>query len=322
MTLSIIMPVYNAQRTLEGALRSLVPQLSPEGELVVVDDGSTDASPEILARFAETAAGYCRVIRQENAGAAAARNTAIACAKGDYLAFMDADDRLAAQAVETILQEVSEGPDILGWDWHTVCDGKSRAYWQAAYSTPEEALKNLMGGTMKWNLWLYAVRRKLVVDNGIRFLEGADMGEDMAFMLKCFASAAKVKQIHEALYDYDASAPGSISAAMNERRRGEVTRNLASATDFLSGTAYKDLCDAYLSHLKLFIKLPLLISPSTTDYIIWYDWFPEANAFAMANPALPLRTRLLQGMAARRLWLLVRLYYRVVYQWAAKLFYR
>ena len=314
ISLSIIIPVYNAERTLEKTLRSLLPQLQGQVEVVIVDDGSTDSTPDILAAFASQAGGCCRLARQENAGAAAARNTAIAAAKGDYLAFVDADDRLPENAVKAILQETKDGVDILGWDWQSVTDGKKRSFTQAAYSTPGEALQNLMGGTMKWNLWLFAVKRELVLDNEARFLDGSDMGEDMAFMLKCFASARKVKQIHEELYEYNASNPGSISQQLNEKRRAEVSRNLASAEVFLLDSSYRTLCERFLPHLKLYIKLPLLIGDSVQDYEVWYNWFPEANAYAMANKNLPFRTRLLQGFAARRMWWAVRLYYRLVYK--------
>ena len=302
------MPVYNAEATLEHTLQSLAGQLTPQVELVIVDDGSTDSTSDILSRFASESGENCQILRQKNAGAAAARNKAIDLAKGDYLVFVDADDRLSERALETVGAELEDRIDILGWDWETKSGNKVRRFYQAAYSTPEEALKNLMGGTMKWNLWLYAVKRSLVTENGIRFLEGADMGEDMAFMLKCFSKAGTLKQIHEVLYEYNASNPASISQQLNERRRAEVSRNLSSAESFLLETGHAALCGQYMPHLKLFIKLPLLISNSLSDYRTWYDWFPEANAFAVKNPALPFRTRLLQWLASHRMWLLVKAY--------------
>ena len=313
MKLSIIMPVYNAALTLERTLQSLSGQLCREVELVVVDDGSTDATPEILSRFARENAPGCQVIRQDNAGAAAARNTALEIAKGEYLAFIDADDRFPDKAVATVLSGLSGGVDILGWDWISIHEGKSRRFRQGDYSTPEEALKNLMGGTMKWNLWLFAVRSSLVMDNCIRFLHGADMGEDMAFMLKCFACAGSVRQIHEALYQYNASNPASISQQMSQRRREEVSRNLESAQAYFTGNAYEGLFRQYLPHLKLYIKLPLLISLSKEDYTTWFNWFPESNAYAIGNQALPFHTRLLQWLASRRLWALVK-GYNLVYK--------
>jgi len=308
MRLSIIIPVFNAEKTLERMLRSISGELSREVEVIVVDDGSTDTTPLILTRFAQEFGSGFRVFRQENAGAAAARNRAIEEAAGDYLAFADADDRFLEGAMETILRETESGVDILGWDWKTVSESTSRCFRQADYSDAEGALRNLMGGTMKWNLWLFAVRRRMVVDNDLRFLPGADMGEDMGFMLRAFACSKQVHQIHIELYEYYAPGPDSISRQLDEKRRMEVSTNLSLAESFLKTSSYADLCKTYLPYLKLYIKRPLLIGKSKENYRLWYEWFPESNSFACKNKALPLHTLVLQWLASRRLWGMVRLY--------------
>ena len=311
MRLSIIIPVFNAEETVEKTLCSLAEQLSSEVEVVIVDDGSTDATPEILSRFAQNVGNSIRLIRQDNAGAAAARNTAIANAKGDYLAFADADDRFCENAIDTILKAVENDADIVGWDWQNVDEGKVRRFKQADYSDAEDALRNLMGGTMKWNLWLFAVRHKLVVNNGICFLPGSDMGEDMSFMLRAYTCAANVSQIHEVLYEYNAANPTSISRQLSPKRQAEVSRNLQVAEEFLMATPYRDLCIEYLPFLKLYIKRPLLISSSKDDYKQWYNWFPEANTFAFNNQSLPLWTRTLQWLASKRMWSCIKLFNRL-----------
>lgn len=283
-------------------LLSILLQLTPDVELMIVDDGSTDSTPEILARFASQNPDSIHVFRQANAGAAAARNTAIDHSNGDFLLFVDADDCLMPGAIDTVLRELSEEDDILGWDWQSAFDGKKRNFCQATYCSPTQALQNLMGGTMKWNLWLFAIKRQLVMKNGIRFLNGLDMGEDMAFMLKCFACTNRVRQIHAIMYEYNASSPSSISQQMSEQRRAEVSQNLASAESFLMKTQFADLCQQYLPHLKLYIKRPLLIGFSKENYQLWYQWFQEANTFAFNNKALPFWMRILQWLASKRMW--------------------
>ena len=191
---------------------------------------------------------------------------------------------------------------------------KVRQMCQADFANPGEALENLMNGTMKWNLWLFAVRRDLVVRNGIRFIPGADMGEDMQFMLKAFACAKEVRQLHMPLYQYNACNPASISAQMNERRRGEVSSNLESAVGFLMQSKYRQLCEDRLPHLQLYIKRPLLVSRSREDYEIWYSWFQESNIYATSNKSLPFYTRLMQGMAAKRRWFLLKVYNILMYK--------
>lgn len=308
MRLSIIIPVFNAEKTIGITLRGILGQLPSVAEVIVVDDGSTDSTPKILADIASNNNARIQLIRQNNAGAAAARNTAIEHASGDYLAFADADDRFLEGAMDTILKEVESGYDIVGWDWQTVCEGRVRHFRQADYSDAEGALRNLMGGTMKWNLWLFAVRRRMVVDNNLRFFPGADMGEDMGFMLRAFACSKRVRQIHNELYEYCAPGPDSISRQLDEKRREEVAANLSLAESFLKTSSYAELCMTYLPYLKLYIKRPLLIGKAEDNYNLWYDWLPESNAFACKNKALPFHTRFLQWAASKRLWGVVKFY--------------
>ena len=307
-SLSIVVPVYNVEKTLGESLRSIQCARPEEIELIFVNDGSTDCTQDILESYQRQSVFPCKIIRQKNAGAAAARNAALDLATGIYLAFLDADDWWEEGALDRILALTQKDADIIGWDFKSVNKRGERTIRQSAYCTPEEALRNLMGGTMKWNLWLFAVKHKLVTDNSIRFLSGFDMGEDMGFMLRVFACAGQVEQIRDILYCYNASNPTSISRQLNPKRRAEVTYNLQEAEKFLMASSYKDLCKAYLPHLKLYIKRPLLISFSKEDYKQWYDWFSEANPFALKNKALPLWTRSLQWLASKRMWNSVNLF--------------
>ena len=320
------MPIYNAAKTLLESLESIRQQSFRDFELIFVEDGSTDNSVEILERFAASAEFPCHIVSQpQNQGVSTARNRGIEAACGEYLAFVDADDRIEPQALETAVRvlDASEEPvDILGWDWTLGFEKNGRYMRQADFDTPLQALKNLAGGTMRWNLWLYLVRRKLLLDNGIHFIDGANMGEDMMAMLKAFACARKVVQLHEPLYHYNAGSPTSISRQFSEERRAEISINLAEAEHFLLAGPYANDMADYIHYLKLFLKRPLLISADKANYEIWSSWFPEANGFAMGNKALPLRTRLLQKMASRRCWTGVKLYYLLIYKLVYGIIYR
>jgi len=87
--ISVVLPVYNCERHLAEAIRSVLEQSYEPLELLVVDDGSTDSSAEIAERYASS---RIRVLRQGNAGTAAARNAGVDAARGDLLAHLDADD--------------------------------------------------------------------------------------------------------------------------------------------------------------------------------------------------------------------------------------
>lgn len=326
MKFSIIMPVYNAEKVLPMSLESIRKQRFRDFELIFVEDGSTDGTVEVLEAFAANADFPCHIVSQpQNAGVAAARNRGLAAAYGDYLAFVDADDSIEPEALEEAAHAIENADslvDIVGWDWTLGFDKNGRHMRQADYDTPLQALKNLMGGTMRWNLWLFAVRRELLSENDFHFLDGANMGEDMMLMLKAFSKADRVVQLHEPLYRYNAVSETSLSRQFSLERRREIAENLAEAERYLSAGSYASELAPYLHHLKLFLKLPLLISADKSNYETWYAWFPEANPHAMDNKAQPLRTRLLQGLATKRCWTGVKLYYTLVYKFVYGILYR
>lgn len=325
MRFSLIMPVYNAEATLSVALQSILAQTTRDFEVVFIDDGSTDHTAAILNDFVPYTDFPCRIVRQENRGVAAARNRGLREVRGEYIAFIDADDTLEPHALEiakALLDRHLGTVDIVGWDWTLDFEKKGRYMRQADYGTPLQAIKNLMSGTMRWNLWMFLVRREMVVRHNICFLDGVNMGEDMQFMLKAFCAADSVVQIHEALYRYNALSESSLSRQFSDVRRAEITANLEEAVSAIYKSVYAEALEPYVNDLKLFLKRPLLISGDRRNYELWYQWFPEANACATANKALPWRTRWLQGMAARRCWVGVKFYYLLVNQVVYGVIYR
>jgi glycosyltransferase involved in cell wall biosynthesis len=104
---SVILPVYDGERFIAQALNSVFAQDHDDLDVIVVDDGSNDGTASVLARYQ----GRIRVIAQENAGPAAARNTGLAHARGDLLAFIDADDLWHPRKLELQLKELAAAPD-------------------------------------------------------------------------------------------------------------------------------------------------------------------------------------------------------------------
>ena len=99
---SVIIPAYNAANTIEKAIRSVQSQSLEDWELIIVDDGSTDHTPEIVGLLAESDKRI-QYVRQSNAGAAAARNHGIDIVETEYLAFLDADDTYDASYLERMV---------------------------------------------------------------------------------------------------------------------------------------------------------------------------------------------------------------------------
>lgn len=107
---SVLIPSYNAAPFLAASLDSILPQLAAGDEIVVVDDGSTDETPAVLARYADRV----RVVQGRHTGLAAARNTALEAARGGWIAFHDADDLAAPDRLATLRGVLASHPEADG----------------------------------------------------------------------------------------------------------------------------------------------------------------------------------------------------------------
>ena len=106
-TVSIIIPVYNAEHTLERCVDSVLGQEFTDFELLLVDDGSSDGSPALCDRYAAQDSRV-RVIHKENGGVSAARNAAMDLAEGEFLQFLDSDDWITPDATKLLLRSARE----------------------------------------------------------------------------------------------------------------------------------------------------------------------------------------------------------------------
>ncbi|MDD5195786.1 MAG: glycosyltransferase family A protein, partial [Candidatus Omnitrophica bacterium] len=124
---SILIPAFNAQRYIRDSIESALAQVWPVKEIIVVDDGSTDATLEIARSYTSS---RVQVITQNNRGASAARNSALSLAQGDYIQYLDADDMLAPDKISRQLKDAEPGRNSL-----TLLTGP----WGKFYNFPQKA---------------------------------------------------------------------------------------------------------------------------------------------------------------------------------------
>ncbi|MFD0685359.1 glycosyltransferase [Actinomadura fibrosa] len=196
---TVIIPVYNCRASVEETLRSVFEQtLDPAlVEVVAVDDGSTDGSGDELERLAGAHPGLT-VVRQENSGGPGGpRNTAIGHARGEYLFFLDADDRLGPEALERMCAMADEqGTDIVIGNYVGVGRGVARFDETVPRVTVDDPDFDVYGRSLTAHKLF---RRDLVQDNGIRFPEGILSGEDKVFTAHALLHSTGVSIIA----DYD-----------------------------------------------------------------------------------------------------------------------
>lgn len=148
ISLSVIIPTYNYASTLSRAVTSVVRQLQPTHELIVIDDGSTDETPVVTAQLSKNFPGQVRFIRKENGGASSARNTGIREATGTFLIFLDADDELMSDALAQFEKHISTHPGtrmVIGGHISIWPDGKQREHLPSRLSPdPLERLSDYL----------------------------------------------------------------------------------------------------------------------------------------------------------------------------------
>ena len=110
MKLSIVIPIYNAEKYIEECLASILPEMDDEIELLLIDDGSTDSSYNVIQRYEKS---NIRILHHENHGVSYTRNRGIAEAAGTYIMFVDADDRLSPGWSKVVLKECARKADVI-----------------------------------------------------------------------------------------------------------------------------------------------------------------------------------------------------------------
>ena len=186
---SMIVPAYNAERFLGETLEGAVAQTYTPVEVIVVDDGSTDATSEVAARFG------VRVLRQSNGGRSAARNAGIAAARGAFLAFCDADDVSMPTRIESQMTYLAEHPElgVAGCMLEIFMDpGVPRPRWVRPQDLePHHALQT---STL-------LVRRELFETIG-SFDTSYDSGEEHQWLSRAIDAGVKIGSVDEVLVRY------------------------------------------------------------------------------------------------------------------------
>ncbi len=132
---SVIIPVYQVEEYLERAVDSVLQQTLEEKEIILVDDGSEDASPAICDRYAREYPELVRVIHKENEGLGMARNTGVEAAAGEYVAFLDSDDTVEPEMYETLYRKAKEADyDIVMCDVKIVYVEEGRSSVVSTYT--------------------------------------------------------------------------------------------------------------------------------------------------------------------------------------------
>ena len=190
---SVIVPIYNAESTIERCVNSILNQSYKNFELILIDDGSTDNSLKVIINNYKNIKNI-KIITQKNIGVARTRNKGIKIAKGKYIMFIDNDDFIDIDYIEKHVDKIKKGFDVVISGYRRV-DEENRILC-------EKKLKNSF-----WSRyiiitpWARIFKRNFLLKNNIQFLN-YDIGEDIYFNLSLYSFSPKVGILNYVGYNW------------------------------------------------------------------------------------------------------------------------
>ena len=274
---SIILPVYNVETYLERCIQSVLGQSFRDYELILVDDGSRDASPEICETYASKYE-QIRVIHKPNGGLASARNAGLEIASGEYIWWVDSDDYIEPGALE-ILYESSRGtePDIVKFDYYRV---ESESWPVYSIAEPgiyreERIHRELLekaffcSGKYVLSACSHIYRKKFLDKWRLQFVSERIVGsEDYLFNLEATYAARSVVVLRRALYYYELR-----TGSLTQQYKGDLAERYEKLVDELKAWYRKaNAPESYLRKINSFYIWHLIHSTC-----FFYEYTPARN---------------------------------------------
>ncbi len=207
MKVSIIVPCYNCEKTLQRTVDSIEKQTYSDIELVLVNDGSSDGTAELIDEIKKNSRFEVVGINQQNGGVSVARNTGIANATGEYIAFIDADDTVNPDFVKLLVEGMEqEGTDTafcyLSRSLDTVNSGADVGTGQTQVKNQSEFMSTLMYEKFRINFYNFIYRKSKIEEFELCFPVGLKTGEDLEFLWKYLSHCKTACLISKCLYWY------------------------------------------------------------------------------------------------------------------------
>lgn len=230
---SVVIPLYNAEKTLYRCLNSVLPALDNQDEILLINDGSEDKTAEICQEYVRQKANI-RLFSQVNQGPSMARNLGVEQAENPYICFIDGDDEVDTTAFSVFLDVIrEENSDTEIWlndflmqtPQGKICRKPSGISPSSAPRYGEKELFTYLNerGTYS-NVWRCIFRRNFLREKGIYFQADLRCGEDLLFMTEVFTKVEKIAALHLPYYHYIVEQGESLSH----------NRSLKRVTDFLT----------------------------------------------------------------------------------------
>ena len=314
---SVIVPCYNCERYLEEAIQSVKDQTYPEIELVLVDDGSTDGTRNIIERHADDAACHFG----PNRGASAARTTGTELASGDFIQYLDADDRLRPEALKGRLAALQETPADVAYSAYQrlVDDGAGFSPGETVEKTLEEIHPDPEIATLG-SFWLppaALMYHRGIVEKIGEWNDSLPVIQDARFLQDAAFHGARFVKVPEVLAEYRVHEDGSLSTQDQEAFNRDIwvnARQIEERWRTQQGTPTdpqkKALADVYDHCARTFFgvdralyaqaarRVEALAPETRSDRLARYAWSAERFGYSLSSRAERARQQCLRRAKA------------------------
>ncbi len=306
---SLLILVHNAEAHIEKCVRSLFAQSYADVEYVFVDDASPDGSMGIVERvledFPDRRAQTKIVTNPHNLGIAASRNAALDNASGEYVLFVDSDDRLDLRAVELLAAKAAqEDADMVVYDSYTVYNGMKRLRAETFPEGRQEYIRALLYRRARAAMWSKLIRRELFTAHRLRFVPGMNYGEDYYLSPMLAYHARKVVRLAEPLYYY-LRHPASISYALSSAKADNVIMAADMLERFFTEGPDAEVYRPMMGMMKIMNKLVILQAGNVETWKHVEGLYDDVN---YSGFGLQARQRLILWLHRHRLWTAMRAY--------------
>lgn len=235
--LSIIVPVYGVEDYVGDCLDSILiaPGFAENCELIIIDDGSKDSSMDIVTQRCQDVSN-ATIIRQENAGLGAARNTGLANASGRYVWFVDSDDEIYADAISLLIDCIaSHAPEIIAFEFETIGEPLKRLPYLSVFDEVVDPIRFMASGRPPSPVQFYIFQRSLIERSHHAFKAGI-YHEDALFTPLALAQALSLVRLSATCYRYRRR-PGSIMSISNPKKHLADMLTVAEELGFYAAQA-------------------------------------------------------------------------------------
>lgn len=257
--ISVIVPVYNVEKTLNRCIKSIVNQTYTELEIILVDDGSPDNCPFLCEEWGKKDKRIS-VIHKENGGLSSARNAGLKVACGEYVTFVDSDDFLALNAIELMVNSlVCDDSDMVICNFFNCGEDLKNINMACNYGllNSSDVIENMLMEKIHTSAWGKLIKTSIMFDNDIWFPEGRRY-EDTVVSFKQVLCSHGVSLIDVPLYYYVFNEEG-ITKKPIKQDVFDILQNIDELKELLVDYQDEKCFDAYIS--------------STYVYALWMSYF-------------------------------------------------